>query len=440
MDRFSTEIQRSLFHDGGLYKAVKSALLLSQSKFSTGSKTSENLKAVQSTLDDLRDKFETDLIDEIQNETKFEVADSRLEEEVDRDGYHTIDLNTYSDSKLISIDTGITSVTTNDPMVVNGFIGNTTVILDSELDLDSTLLAGDTHDHNDTGDHSDIEVDPLATSSETKLTVETNADSVHSMSSLSDDHINIYESTDIKEGQDKIVADTKIQSDHLNTEPVPMIEKSDSVIQPTRSKSKVIPARSAPITQHNESIDTQDTSSNSVTSVTPSSVGEYNRISLSEPQSLERQTEVSDESPLSLGGSLVLASATLSMKIRPKSEFAQRVETALNTQLSISSVASAEGEDDLIAIPVSKGGGGESTGSMSGGGKGKKRKSRKKKNAGALSRRMSNPEIRGNKVILATMSSSLCLFVSNLVDFVFASLQILVNSPHLLVGRPTCTT
>ena len=43
-------------------------------------------------------------------------------------------------------------------------------------------------------------------------------------------------------------------------------------------------------------------------------------------------------------------------KSKGKSDFAQRIKTALNKQLSISSIASNEGEDNLIAIPVSKGG------------------------------------------------------------------------------------
>ena len=400
MDRFSAEVQHSLFHDGGLYKAVKSVLLLTQTNHTNGSEMSQNMQAVQSTLDDMRDKFEIEEIDEMVTAGKVEAADSEAEEEVDGEGYRTVDLNTYSDSNLMPIDTGDNSVISSEPVLVNG---DAKVILDSEPDLDSTLLADDACDINDTVDHSDIEIDPLTISSQS---IEKNAETVHSVSPLSDDHINVdqNESSDAKEVENRIESDTKMQSDQSVTEPVPLTAKTDSAMHPTRSKSKAIPPRSKSASHRDENVDTQGASSNSLSSATPSSLGGHNRISLSEPHSLERQAEASSVSPLSLGGSLGPDSATSSLKSRPKSDFAHRVETALNTQLSVSSVASAEGEDDLIAIPVSQGGsggasggagGGESAGVTGSGGKGKKKKSRKKKNAGALSRRMSNPEIRG---------------------------------------------
>lgn len=371
---------------------------------------SENVLAILKTLNLMRDKFETDLEDETKVEPEIEEkAESAVTEEVDGDGYQTIDLNAYSDLNLIPLDTGDTGdakVIKTKVAITNGLEIDTRVAVDNEPDLDSTLIAGDhndivdlsdTVDHNDTGEHSDIDIDPLATSSQTNLNIENIGDSPHSASPLTDHQINIDQtaSTDVKEGDTLTQSDIQAQPDLSSTESAPL---SESV---TRSKSKAIPPRSKSATQQRETEETQadisSSPSNSITSATSSSVGAINKISLSEPHSLERHTDLSLGSPLSLGGSLNFTSVTSSLKSRGKSDFAQRVETALNTQLSVSSVASVEGEDDLIAIPVSKGasgGGGESLGGAgSSGGKGKKKKSKRKKNP--PSRRMSSPEIRG---------------------------------------------
>ena len=406
MDWFSSEVQHALFHDGALYKATKSALA------STGVKMSQNVLAVQSTLEQMKEKFETDSDDHDDHDetTSQDQVDQEIKsgvEEVDGDGYQTIDLNAYSNSNLMPVETGDTSDTEeikSEPTLSNGLDVDTKV---DEPELDSTLIAGDHNDTGDTDDHndhsnaaelSDVEIDPLATSDQAHLTVQQSAESSHSVSPIIED-LDQIESRDVKDDQNLTQTDILTQSDHA--------VETDSVNEPTRSKSKAIPPRSKSASQRNENIEqethsTSSLSGASLTSATPSSVGGHTRISLSEPHSLERQNELSIGSPISLGGSLNLLSGTAT-RSKGKSDFTQRVETALNKQLSVSSVASVEGEDDLIAIPVSKGatggasgGGGESMGGTSGGGgKGKKRKSRRKKNPAPLARRMSSPEIRG---------------------------------------------
>ena len=397
VDRFSSEVQTALYHDGALYKAVKSALSLAQTEHSDSSEMSTNLQAVRATLNDLREKFETsESLDERNLEVPVEREVEVKVEEVDGDGYKTVDLNAYSGTNLMQIDTDGADVIASESILTNGLEIDVkeVKVVDNEPDLDATLMDDDTADHNDTEDHSDIEMDPLTPSSLIKLTPETNIEPV---SPSLDGQINTDQgkSTDVK---DVMSIDIQTQPDHsVTSEFAPLIEP-DLVMQPARSKSKAIPPRAKSATQRNENAGLPESSSNSLT---PSSVGGHNRISLSEPHSLDKQAEQSDNSPLSLGGSFGYASA---QKSKGKSDFAQRVETALNTQLSISSIASNEGEDDLIAIPVSKGGtsnvggGGEgaAAGGTSGGGKGKKRKSRRKKNP-APSRRMSSPEIRGKQ-------------------------------------------
>lgn len=392
VDRFSSEVQNALYHDGALYKAVKSTLALAQSKLTDSSEMSTNLQAVLTTLSEVREKFETtELLDERDLEEQVE---QKVVEEIDGDGYQTIDLNAYSDTNLTPLDAGDTGVIASEIVVTNG-LGSEVKTADSEPDLDATLMEDDTGDHND---HSDIEMDPLASSSQIKLTPET---TIEPVSPSLDDHISIdqSESIDVKDAENLVPVDILTQPDHsVTSELAPPIE-SESVVQPARSKSKAIPPRVKSAGQRTEITELpNESSSNSLTSATPSSVGDHNRVSLSEPQSLDRQAEQSDNSPLSLGGS---AGFTSVQKSKGKSDFAQRVETALNKQLSISSIASNEGEDDLIAIPVSKGGsgnigvGGEgSAGGTSGGGKGKKRKSKRKKNP-TPSRRMSSPDLKG---------------------------------------------
>ena len=401
VDRFSSEVQSALHCDGALYKAVKSTLALAQSKHTGSSEVSPSLQAVLTTLGEVREKFETtELLDERDLEEQVEQKVEIKVEEIDGDGYQTIDLNAYSNTSLTQLDTDDTDVTASGTLLVNGMESDAkeVKIADTEPDLDATLMDDDTAGHNDTGDHSDIEMDPLASSSQTKLMPET---TIERVSSSLDEQINIdqSESTDVKDAENLITVDIQTQPDHSVTSEVTPLIESDKVVQPARSKSKAIPPRAKSASQRTENAELPDeSSSNSLTSATPSSVGGHNRISLSEPQSLDRQTEQSDNSPLSLGGSMGFASV---QKSKGKSDFAQRVETALNKQLSISSIASNEGEDDLIAIPVSKGGsgnigeGGESSvGGTSGGGKGKKRKSKRKKNP-APSRRMSSPDIKG---------------------------------------------
>ena len=395
VDRFSSEVQSALYHDGSLYKAVKSVLSLAQSKHADSSELSTNLQAVLTTLSEVREKFEaTELLDERDLEGQVEQQVEVKVEEIDGDGYQTIDLNAYSDTNLTQLDTDDTNVITSETVLTNGLESEVKVV-DNEPDLDTTLMEDDMADHND---HSDIDMDPLASSSHTKLTPET---TIECVSPSLDGQINIDqgESTDVKDAENLAPVDIQTQPDHsITSELAPLIE-SDSVVQLARSKSKAIPPRAKSAGQRMENSELVESSSNSLTSATPSSVGGHNRISLSEPHSLDRQAEQSDNSPLSLGGSLGFASV---QKSKGKSDFAQRIETALNTQQSISSIASNEGEDDLIAIPVSKGGsgniggGGEgSAGGTSGGGKGKKRKSKRKKNP-APSRRMSSPDIKGD--------------------------------------------
>ena len=405
VDRFSAEVQSALYHDGALYKAVKSTLSLAQSKLADSSEMSDNLQAVLTTLSEVREKFEASELlepeDLMEQEVEIKV------EETDGDGYQTIDLNAYSDTSLTQLDADDTNVITSETVLLtNGLDSNTKElkkVADTEPDLDATLMDDDTADHNG---HSDIDMDPLASSSRTKLTPET---TVESISPSLDGQINIdhSESMDVKDVENLTPVDIQTQPDHsVMPELTPLIE-SDSV---ARSKSKAIPPRAKSADQRTENTELPESSSNSFTSVTPSSVGGHNRIfSLSEPHSLDRQAEQSDNSPLlSLGGSLGFAAV---QKSKGKSDFAQRVETALNKQMSISSITSNEGEDDLIAIPVSKGGsgniggGGEgsTTGGSSGlgGGKGKKRKSKRKKNPPP--RRMSSPDIKGNKIMYMYM-------------------------------------
>ena len=381
MDKFSSEVQHALFHDGALYKAVKSALLTR----STFENNSSGLQSVQAELDGLKEKFETDHGGEIET---VDPTDQKVEiERVDDDGYQTIDLNTYSGTDLTDTVDADVDEAQSETVIVNG-LEEVKVVMDNEPDLDSTLMNDEIIDHNDTGDHSDTDIDTA--SSQTKLTVEQISE--HSESPLLD-QINVGQAdvdTDLAQ------VDILTQSDHLSSD-LPTTPADSAIhVPPTRSQSKAIPPREQVTSKHEDSAHNVSSSS-----FTPSSsLGGQNRISLSEPQSLERQVEICGESPLSLGGSVGNSSVT-SLKSREKSDFAQRVETALNSQLSISSVVSTEGEDDLIAIPVGAqggaGGGGESTGGTSRGGKGKKKKSRRKKNtsSASISRRMSSPEIRG---------------------------------------------
>jgi hypothetical protein len=364
---------------------------------------SDNLQAVLTTLSEVREKFETsELVDEREYERPIE---QEVVEETDGDGYQTVDLNAYSDTNLTQLDTDDTNVIESASGVTNGLESDAKDVVkvaNTEPDLEATLMDDDIADHSD---HSDIEMDPLLSSTQIKFVPET---TIESVSPLLEGQINVAqgESVDVKESENMTPVDIQTQPDHSVTpELTPQIE-SDSIVQPARSKSKAIPPRAKSASQQMENSEPPESSSNSFTSVTPSSsVGGHNRISLSEPHSLDRQAEQSENSPLSLGGSLGFASV---QKSKGKSDFAQRVETALNKQLSISSIASNEGEDDLIAIPVSKGGsgniggGGEGSttaaagGTTGGGGKGKKRKSKRKKNP-APSRRMSSPDIiKGN--------------------------------------------
>ena len=370
---------------------------------------SSNLQAVLTTLSEVREKFETsEIVDERESERPIEKEVEIKVEETDGDGYQTVDLNAYSDTNLTQLDTDDTNVIGSETALTNGLESDAILkevkVADTEPDLDTTLMDDDTADQND---HSDIEMDPLASSSQTKLVPETTIEPVSPLLEL---QVNIAqdELMDVKDAENLTPAvDIQTQPDHSVTpELTPLIE-SDSIAQlPARSKSKAIPPRAKSASQQMENSEIAESSSNSFTSATPSSVGGYNKISLSEPHSLDRQGEQSENSPLSLGGSLGFASV---QKSKGKSDFAQRVETALNKQLSVSSIASNEGEDDLIAIPVSKGGsgniGGGGEGSTAagggttgggGGGKGKKRKSKRKKNH-APSRRMSSPDIiKGN--------------------------------------------
>ena len=369
---------------------------------------SVNLQAVLTTLSEVREKFETsEIVDERESEHPTEKEVEIKVEETDGDGYQTVDLNAYSDTNLTQPDTDDTNVIGVEMALTNGPESDAILkeikVADTEPDLDATLMDDDTADQND---HSDIEMDPLASSSQTKLVPET---TIEPVSPLLEGQVNIDqdELMDVKDAENLTPAvDIQTQPDHSDTpELTPLIE-SDSIAQlPARSKSKAIPPRAKSASQQMENSEIAESSSNSFTSATPSSIGGYNKISLSEPHSLDRQGEQSENSPLSLGGSLGFASV---QKSKGKSDFAQRVETALNKQLSVSSIASNEGEDDLIAIPVSKGGsgniggGGEGAATIGGttggggGGKGKKRKSKRKKNH-APSRRMSSPDIiRGN--------------------------------------------
>ena len=353
IDRYSTEVQHALHRDGALYKAVKATLSVSKN-----AESSSNLQAVWTVLDGLKEKYETELHNDTEPEEREPVAQAKPEEEVDGDGYQTVDLNAYSDSKLMPFDTGDTGEITDELVVTNGLEidPKELKVVDNEPDLDVTLMADD---HNDTGDHSDIEMDPLAIS-ETSLTAELNAESALSVSPMVDGQVDSDQnkSTSVKEDEYLMQNDTQIQADLSVTESA-SVAKSESSTQLTRSKSKAIPPRVKSAGQHNEAVRTPDSSSNSVTSATPSSVGGILRISLSEPHSLEKQTELCNEPFLSLGSSLGHTSAaTTSSKSTGRPHFAQRVESALNAQLSISSVASTEEEDDLIAIPVSKGGSG----------------------------------------------------------------------------------
>ena len=397
VDRFSTEVQSALYHDGALYKAVKSALSLAQSKPADGSELSTNLQAVLTTLSEVREKFETSELPDERDPEDLKEQEVEVEgEEVDGDGYQTIDLNAYSDTNLTRLDVDDTNVIASEAVITNGLESDAkeVKVADTEPDLDATLMVDD---HSDHSDHSDVDMDPLASSSQTKLTPEATTESV----SPSPGPINIDrdESMDVKDAENLTPVDIQTPPDHSVTpELTPLIE-SDSIVQPARSKSKAIPPRAKSANPRTENSELPESSSNSFTSVTPSSVGGHNRISLSEPHSLDRQAEQSDNSPLSLGGSLGFASV---QKSKGKSDFAQRVETALHKQLSISSIASNEGEDDLIAIPVSKGGSGNIGGGgegSAGGGKGKKRKSKRKKNP-IPTRRMSSPDIKGNLIFI----------------------------------------
>ena len=367
-----------------------------------------NLQAVLTTLSEVREKFETsELVDEREPECPIEKEVEIKVEETDGDGYQTIDLNAYSDTNLMQVDTDDTNVTGSEIALTNGLESDAILkeikVADAEPDLNATLMDDDTADQND---HSDIDMDPLASSCQTKLVPETTIEPV-SPSLEGQVNIDQDELMDVKDAENLTPpVDVQTQPDHSVTpELTPLIE-SDSIAQlPARSKSKAIPPRVKSASQQMENSEIAESSSNSFTSATPSSVGGHNRISLSEPHSLDRQGEQSENSPLSMGGSLGFTSV---QKSKGKSDFAQRIETALNKQLSVSSIASNEGEDDLIAIPVSKGGsgniGGGGEGSAAsgggtaggGGGKGKKRKSKRKKNP-APSRRMSSPDIiKGN--------------------------------------------